>query len=215
LDNTAVNIDFLGADAEERNMEGLTAFHIALKHGHTSALKHFFDTYPPKEPEFKSIYKLNGSNTLLGLALESYEPEVVWMILDQGLANTQDIAKVWSRVAPSSEKAPTSNKSTKRRENMEEIRNLLMTFGGFTPPNTPKVSQDNLKSSSEQHRSGTNSSQPGTISPIPTEEKKSRQPSIQSPVETTSHHPDRQMPVNKGRGRGKARGKARGRSGAV
>ena len=200
-------------------MKGLTAFHIALKHGHTSVLKHFFDTYPPKEPEFKAIYKLNGSNTLLELALESSEPEVVWMILDQGLANTQDIAKIWPRVSPSSEKVPTSNKSTRKRENMEEIRNLLMTFGGFTPPNTPKVSQDDLKSSSEQQRSGTKSSRPGTISPSSAEERKprhNRQPSIQSPIEATQPSPngDRQMPVNRGRGR-KARGKARGRSGAV
>jgi hypothetical protein len=202
------------ADPDERNDEGLSAFHIALRHGHLSILKHFFETYPPSEQDSKPIYILSGSISLLSLALDSNEPEIVWLILDKGLANTEDIGKIWARVSPS-EGEVTTERSGKDREKLDEIRNVLMTFGGFTPPNTPRdspdlgVGQGNSKQAGSDDRSDRGMDhQSGTV-------KQSRSPQTQiTPGQRQQQQRQSdgtRKAVNQNRGRGKGRGRGRGR----
>lgn len=87
-----------GADPEERNSAGLTAFHVALAHGHASIIKQFFESYPPDEEDSTAIYDAPAPKTLLSISLESHEPQVVFMILDKGLASTADIGNAWTSI---------------------------------------------------------------------------------------------------------------------
>jgi len=228
VDHTVTDNCCAGADPEERNGEGLTALHVALRHGHVTILKHFLENYPPKEQDSTPIYDLQGSNnTLLSLALESNEPEIVWMILDNGLSNAQDIANMWAFVS-SSEHMQATKPSAKERENAEDIRNLLMRYGGFTPPNTPIVnSQHEDKSGPDSHRhTGGRPERRGIKNP-PSEQGKPRQrqrsagqvtqsspPPESLPTRSpppTKGVPSQQKPVNQGRGRGRGRGRGKGR----
>ncbi|KIM62150.1 hypothetical protein SCLCIDRAFT_1215501 [Scleroderma citrinum Foug A] len=127
------------ADPEERNSVGLSAFHVALQHGYIPILKHFFDAYNPKYEDHNSIYSLSPPDSLLSLALESGEPEVVWMILDSGLADTQDISNAWTRITSTEGRKALLVGIGQNAGKFAEIQNLLMRFGGFTPPPTPPV----------------------------------------------------------------------------
>lgn len=112
------------------------------------------------------------------------------MILDKGLASTQDIGKAWALVSTAEWKQSTmkvafSANAEINEVKLDEIRQLMMAFGGFTPPPTPKV--DN------QH-SGQQAGQ------------KKNKASFQS--NSTS---DAQQTNANGSGRGKGRGRGRGR----
>ncbi len=84
---------------EERNNEGLTAFHIALRNGHQKIVTYFFQRLSlPKTTTPSPFTHLPKSTNLLTLALDSRDPEVLWMILDKSLASSDDISKAWSWV---------------------------------------------------------------------------------------------------------------------
>jgi len=146
-----------GADPEERNSAGLSAFHVALQHGHIPILKHFFDAYNPKYEDHNSIYSLSPPDSLLSLALESAEPEVVWMILDKGLADTQDIGNAWTRITSTEGREALLVGIWKNAGKFAEIQNLLMRFGGFTPPPTPPVSNQARERSDSSSTKGDSS----------------------------------------------------------
>ncbi|KAJ7581156.1 hypothetical protein C8J56DRAFT_959247 [Mycena floridula] len=78
------------------NSDGLTAFHVAVQHGRIEVVTYFFDNYPPKDVDSQRVYETPSSKTLLSLAIESHEPEIVWMINDKALASVQDIDKSWN-----------------------------------------------------------------------------------------------------------------------
>ncbi|EKM55365.1 uncharacterized protein PHACADRAFT_95543, partial [Phanerochaete carnosa HHB-10118-sp] len=124
-------LDTHGADMEERNEAGYTPFHVALQRGYTTVLKYFFDMHEPDDSE--AIYKAPPSKSLLTLAVESAQPEVVWMILDKKLASTKDMTDAWAYITSDGRKA-TLNKLglAEPSDKAEEIVNLLATFGGFT-----------------------------------------------------------------------------------
>ena len=131
-----------GAEPDERNSQGSTAFHIAVQQGHSAIIKKtFFENYPPKEDEHSTIYSLPPSTSILTLALKSGDPETVWLVLENGLASSQDIDIAWMSVSSASWKAEMRNSRGKTVDDwkLDEIRQLIMTFGGFTPPPTPKV----------------------------------------------------------------------------
>lgn len=49
-------LDAHNADPEERNDEGLTAFHISLRNGHQKIVTYFCNAFPPKGYHSKPIY---------------------------------------------------------------------------------------------------------------------------------------------------------------
>jgi hypothetical protein len=132
---------------EEHNSQGFTALHVALQYGHSNIIKLIFESYPPKESDSKKIYMLPPSKSLLSLALDSREPEVVWMVLEtKGLATSEEISNAWTKVSSAEFKLtkPGQKKPTPEdEEKLDDIRNLLMGYGGFTPPPTPKVGAKN------------------------------------------------------------------------
>jgi hypothetical protein len=58
----------LGADPEERNNQGMTAFHLAMKLGQIPIVDYFLDAYPPQYLDCSAIYQCDN---LLSLALQS------------------------------------------------------------------------------------------------------------------------------------------------
>lgn len=132
-------LDAHSADPEERNSLGLSAFHVALQHGQLSIVKHFFDAYNPHDEDYNAIYSLASPNNLLSMALESVEPEVVWMILDKGLASTMEISDAWTRITSTESREVLLAKAGNATGKYAELQNILMSFGGFTPPPTPQV----------------------------------------------------------------------------
>ncbi|EGN93280.1 hypothetical protein SERLA73DRAFT_189828 [Serpula lacrymans var. lacrymans S7.3] len=122
-------LDAHSADCEERNSSRFTAFHIALQHGCIPVLNYFFKVYDPKSDDYTSIYATPSSKPVLFIALDSAEPEVIWMILNNGLASTQDIGNAWAWVSSSEgEQSLLKKLGTQRDDILGEIRNLLMTY---------------------------------------------------------------------------------------
>lgn len=94
-----------------------------------------FENYPPKEQEHKGIYDTHGGINLLSLTIESGEPELVWMILDNGLFTSQDMRSGWSLAS----QAVDAQKGTKdaNKGKASDILKLLERYGDFSPPPTP------------------------------------------------------------------------------
>ncbi|KAF8557302.1 DnaJ-domain-containing protein [Imleria badia] len=209
-------LDAHSADPEERNSLGLSAFHVALQHGHVPILKYFFESYDPKHEDHNAIYDLSPPKSLLSIALDSAEPEVVWMILDRSLATTQDIGNVWTEVTSLEGKQTLLKKMGNDNMRYTEIQNLLMSYGGFTPPPTPKVP-------AQERRPLTNKAQPLNGSRYP-RGRGAYRPKTHTPRAAQAHHSLDETPVPTQNGtadptgrppengeRGKARGRGRGR----
>ncbi|KAI0320718.1 hypothetical protein OF83DRAFT_1047475, partial [Amylostereum chailletii] len=119
------------AEPDERNSEGLTAFHVALRNGHTSIVKHFFEEYPTKDADHKGIYKPPGNQTLLDMAISSGEPEVVWSVLDKKIVSKSEILEAWNSLPPIKGQSKPSGRSGPNKvaiSKPEEIRNLLVSY---------------------------------------------------------------------------------------
>ncbi|KAJ7273333.1 DnaJ domain-containing protein [Mycena rebaudengoi] len=127
-------LDAHNADPEERDSQKFTPFHVALQSGHIPIVTYFFEAHSPKDEDSNGIYEPPESKTLLSIALESREPQLVWMILDKELATEQDINLSWTSAMKSRTKGSD--------EKFEDIMELLMRFGGFTPPPTPSSSDN-------------------------------------------------------------------------
>ncbi|KAG2158242.1 DnaJ-domain-containing protein [Suillus bovinus] len=215
-------LDAHSADPEERNAAGLSAFHVALQQGCIPIINHFFQSYDPKQDDDHSaIYSLSPSMSLLSLALESGQPEVVWMTLEKGLASIQDIGNAWTQVTSEQTNRPLFKKLPRDGVKFSEIQNLLMTFGGFTPPPTPKASSPK----------DTRHDSPSPLSPFaPDGSAKSRHQTRAKKLSVNQAHPNAQsakLPHNSsppapsepgklhsrgpGGGRGQGRGRGRGR----
>lgn len=127
----------VGADMEERNDAGYTPFHVALQEGHMTILKYFFDAHKPDDSE--AVYEAPPSKSLLALAVESAQPEVVWMVLDKKLASIEDMTDAWVYITCDGRKAILNKPGlAEPHDQVEEIVNLLTTFGGFTKEAEPK-----------------------------------------------------------------------------
>lgn len=132
---------------EERTSEGHTAFHIALKRGHVPVLKYFFETYSTKDEDTRGIYSLPGPSSLLCLAIESLVPEAVWMILDKKLYQRKEIVDAWKNLSSpigtpafiNSIEQQNVKGTTKQKEILDEVMNLIANFGGFTRPPSPPI----------------------------------------------------------------------------
>ncbi|KAL4251744.1 hypothetical protein ABKN59_004501 [Abortiporus biennis] len=149
-------LDTHGAESEERNSKGFTAFHIALQRGDIPIIKYFFESYPPQDEDNEKLYEAPPSKSLLDLALDSTTPEAIWLILDNKLASKEDMEAAWKFVVSNAgRKTPPKGLTEKQGEDrVEEITNLLSTFGGF----------DRNKSSGEAGSSVDDSEQGDTVS---------------------------------------------------
>lgn len=170
-----------GAEPEERDSEGFSPFHISLRCGHVAISAYFIETYPP-DADSMQIYEPPQPLTLLSIAIRSCEPELVWMILDKGLATSQDMSNAWAQVSSSNGTLPPMEK-TPAKHVVEDIKGLLMRFGGFTSPSPPKPS----------YHGGGRKNQQQTLYPP------SRPPVSANRVDNAS------------RGHGRGRGRGRGR----
>lgn len=168
--NFILYVNPLGADPEERNSEGLTAFHVALKNGHMSIVKYFLENYSSKDSESRrSIYFLqsSASTSTLQYALESCIPEAVWLVLENKLCTESECKAAWkwihsdesaSRVLSSRMSktgVSTDGKTQKKEDVLEEMRNLLSSYGGSTSPSqkvrTSKEEQKKQKATVEEY----------------------------------------------------------------
>ena len=172
---------FLGADPEEKNSQGLTAFHVALKQGHIPIVQLFLETYPPKDSDSKLIYDCSEYSSLVSLALESHEPEIVWIVLDRKLATLEEIrrALTWA----TSEKGLMS--SVEDRDKAEDIIKLLKKYGKFD--NQPINTQAQATQASPKSSHAQSSSPSAKVSPSSSKQRAFR-----------------------GHGRGRGRARARG-----
>ncbi|KAG6833698.1 hypothetical protein H0H87_002895 [Tephrocybe sp. NHM501043] len=149
-DHTLVKwLDGHGAELEERDSNGFTAFHVALKYGHLSVVAYFFDEHVPSADTTK-VYELPPATSLLSLALDSLEPELVWMILDRKLASKQDMSSAWERL--SAERGKLKETVPTKAERIQDIEQLLGRYGGFTSRSiSRKESRDSHSKSRVTH----------------------------------------------------------------
>ena len=225
------------AEADERDSQEYTAFHVALEYGHLPIIRYFLDTYPPQDSDSESVLYLMNMNTdnksLLRLALKSGEPEVVWLVLESGLADSKAIQTTWSWICANENQAKTVFGSVGKRgkvfdkEKFKETKDLLLSRGGFTPPPTPRgqpadvtPSRHTIKAShrrekpqtpTEHNQTFTPPESPPTPQAIPTPFS-SRQSSSSSQFIHGAHDNGRPPAERRkgGRGRGRTRGRGRG-----
>ncbi|KAF9075149.1 hypothetical protein BDP27DRAFT_1286475 [Rhodocollybia butyracea] len=139
-------LDNHSAEVDERDSKGRTAFHVAVQHGHPNILAYFFDNYNPKDSDHSQIYTAPKSKNVLSFSLQSHEPQVVFMVLESGLATSRDINDAWSWInSPEGRKSMTQQYSKgvpgDVAEKLSDIVQLLMCYGGFTPPPTPTTNR--------------------------------------------------------------------------
>ncbi|KAF8831174.1 hypothetical protein HHX47_DHR1000106 [Lentinula edodes] len=149
-------VDFLdkhGAEMEERDSQNYTAFHVAIQQGHLKIIAYLFEHYPPQDPDHNQLYVPPPSISVLSLALQSHEPEVVFKVLqpENKLSNSRDINDAWSWInSPEGLSAMTRYSKGSSEDivvKFNDICTLLGQFGGFTPPATPILNRKNKSSS--------------------------------------------------------------------
>ena len=217
---------------EERNAAGLTPFHVALQQGQVSILRFFLSSYTPADNE--TVYDRPPTKSLLSIALESRHPEVVWVILSNKLASKEDMASAWTCITGEGYKT-----QSQVNERVDEITDLLMTFGGFskiaepTPPQLNKIqtnghissSPSSLASPQDETTPNRNARPshrgqwyhnrkpripPGMKEPpVPANQQTTVEDCADEP--TPSQHSTEQPPLPHGRGRGHGQGRGRGR----
>ncbi len=209
---------------EECNSQGFTPFHIALQNGRVPILRYLFKAHSPEDD--LGIYRQLLSKSLLGLALESREPEAVWMILNSKLFSRDDMNDSWKYVTSKAGRDEILKTPGLKQpdEKLAELTNLLKTFGGFTETASEKGSaaSGSVPSADASERSPTEAQapRPPQYSRPP---RGQQRPNRVRPTEST---PDARPPPafsqdavsseqsqtanGRGRGRGRARGRGRG-----
>ncbi|KAI0336488.1 hypothetical protein GY45DRAFT_1315875 [Cubamyces sp. BRFM 1775] len=122
-------LDSHSADSEERNGEDMTAFHIALRNKHSAILLHFFEAYPPTDEDYSGVYRRPEGKSNLQIALDTREPELIWMVLDKKLHAEEEMDEAWQTLA-----SPAYRSRVSPPTKYEEIVNLFTTYGKYTPP---------------------------------------------------------------------------------
>ncbi len=105
----------------------MTAFHVALHSGHAKIVNYFFENYPPKDGEYEDIYRSPESKSNLHLALDTKEPEIVWLVLDKELFSQEERDAVWEIVKGKKFKSGISP-----ADKYIEFINLFGTYGGYS-----------------------------------------------------------------------------------
>ncbi|KAI0340080.1 hypothetical protein BDW22DRAFT_1421855 [Trametopsis cervina] len=122
-----------GADLEERNSDGLTAFHVALVKGHVPIVKYILQAHPPEDSE--ALYECLPSKSVIELALNSGEPEAVWLVLENKLASQDIMETAWKGITSEEGQQAflAASLLPNAKDRLAEITNLLASFGKFTP----------------------------------------------------------------------------------
>ncbi|KAF9475856.1 DnaJ-domain-containing protein [Pholiota conissans] len=129
-------LDLHNADPEERNSQHLTAFQLALQMGHVAIANYFFENYPPEISDHKDIYDCASCPNLISLALESHDPELVWLILDRKLATSDETRQAWEWASSEEGRQALEgeNPSALTIEKAEDIVALLERYGNIQTP---------------------------------------------------------------------------------
>ncbi|KAL0565866.1 hypothetical protein V5O48_016154 [Marasmius crinis-equi] len=202
-------LDSHNADPEERDSQNLTAFHVAVRHGQLPIMNYFLENHPPGD-DSREVYRspLSSSLSNLRLAIESGDPQVVKLVLEQGLASSQVLNEVWTWM------------TSKGVETLpDEIAKIIMQHGGFTPPPTPVTNRNGDGSSAGNKKRGRGRGRGhnrqrdesrGSRSPDAGSERRGS-PIPQGPPPQSAS--DRGNGRGRGRGRGRGQGRGRGRGG--
>lgn len=181
--------------------------------------------------------------------METADPELVWTILEHKLAKSRQISDAWTWFCSVDGEDTLRRKLRKRGlggeeedGKMEEILNLLMTYGKFTPPPTPKIGLEKISipndATSKRKLKKPAADSPVVVSPpasapilqnptpsaspapsdLSSSSRHNHSGYSGSPSPSPSHtpHNGNDQPAfsrGRGRGRGKARGRGRGRGG--
>ncbi|KAI0374846.1 hypothetical protein BV20DRAFT_935224 [Pilatotrama ljubarskyi] len=125
-------LDSHSAEPEERDGNDMTAFHVALQNRHPAVVRHFFETYPPDDEDYAAIYRAPSATSNLRLALDTKEPEMVWMVLDKRLHTKEEMDEAWEALT-----GPTFGRDGK----YDEFVNLFATYGDYSPPSAASGGQ--------------------------------------------------------------------------
>ncbi|TFK30138.1 DnaJ-domain-containing protein [Coprinopsis marcescibilis] len=193
-----------GGDMEERNSEGLTVLHLALKNGQITIAQYIFDEYPPDDAP--ATFDSPASKSSLMLAIQSGEPELVWMVLNNGLATSEQINEAWARATSNGNPEISMDRESKEAD----IIRLLMRYGGFTPPPAPCNKSETSKTlhASEGRQENQGSRHNRNRQP-PSKQQSHANAKVNMNTKQPSGHPN-QGKLNRGRGRGKVGGRGRG-----
>lgn len=229
------------AEADERDSQEYTAFHVALEYGHLPIIRYFLDTYPPQDDDSEPVLYLSDKNvdhrSLLRLALRSGEPEVVWLVLESGLADSKAVQATWTWICSNEDEAKIIFGSVGKRgkafdkEKFEETKDLLVSRGGFTPPPTPRGQsadvppsgrtkkashrKEKMMTPAEHNQTFTPPESPPAPQAVPASFSSRQESSLQV---THALHDNSRRPAERGkggRGRGRGRGRGCGRSATV
>lgn len=125
----------LDADIEERTSSDMTAFHLAVQAGNIPIIKYLYETYPPDDEDNLRLYDSPASVSTIQLASRTGDPELAWLVLNKGLADKAEIGQAWNWL--NSQEGKSKIHQEGQRAKYEELYNLLMSFGGLTPPMSP------------------------------------------------------------------------------
>lgn len=156
-------------------------------------VKYFLGAYPVTDDDYKSIYRTRSTSSLLLIAVKSYEPEIVYLILENKLASTNEINQVWAWLTSGTGQDIMKHKgghpiSALDAEKVADIVQLMMRFGGFSPPTTPVVKAQAAPQKVQQQSA-----------------------QDRAPLSNLPQTPNTSPPAKKG-GRNRGRGKGKGRA---
>ncbi|KAI0637017.1 hypothetical protein C8Q77DRAFT_1095585 [Trametes polyzona] len=116
------------ADPEERDGQDMTAFHVALVNKRPAVIQHLFESYPPGDEDYEAVYRRPENKSNISLALDTREPELVWMVLDKRLHTKEEMDKAWDTM-----NKPTFKSSVSPLGKFDELVNLFVTYGKYEP----------------------------------------------------------------------------------
>lgn len=150
----------LGAQHEERDSNGLTAFHCAIKCGHTKLVNFFLSEHSPKEAYNIEATRLPGKMTFIKLAVESEDVGVVEAVIEADLCTVAEVEEAWKALLNAEKKSPHKQSSH------DAIKTALRKVKGFKPP---KASAPIVEKSQQVGGSSTEATSiPAEVSPTPT-----------------------------------------------
>jgi len=199
---------------------------VAIQHGHLPIIRYFLQTYPPDDEDSDAVLRvpenLIEATPLLRLALQSGNPEVVWTVLDAGLADETDIqdARDWVTEDEAATRAQfgsgVQGSSKFHEAKWTEARNLLLKWSGKSSSSSFGSSRTKPSSQRAPEKSYKPSSKGKIPSSAPNSPYKTDAPS--PAVSSFSSQPSRANEKNgqtggrgRGRGRGGGGGSGRGR----
>ncbi|KAI0362046.1 hypothetical protein OH77DRAFT_1584536 [Trametes cingulata] len=195
-------LDAHSAEPEERDGSDLTAFHVALANKHAAVVRHFFETYAPEDGDYAAVYRAPAGRSNVRIALETREPEMVWMVLEKRLCTEEEMDDAWAEL---------TGAGFARDAKWDEFVNLFTTYGDYERPAASSADQQTQTNrggqqgkQKQQQQPQQNGKQPRQQRPTVTVED--ARSAASSPVSETPATPSSASPSSAGprpsRGRG-------------